>query len=114
MSKNTDGHDNPEKTADEKLSAELGMDGGFVEQQINFRLDLARMQRGESAELGYVFLDRQDHPDAAVVFDTHVEAEVVLDIHPLIDSLTKEDCLDVYVPDNVGRADLACREIILP
>ena len=102
------------KTAEEALSEELGMDVEFVEQQLRFRLDLSRMQRGEVGELGYVLIDRQNNPDAAVAFDTKTDAESALDAHELIDSLCAEDCLDAYVSDQVLLADLAAREIILP
>ena len=105
----------PETSVDEQLSEDLGVDDiTFIEAQVRFRLDLARMQRGEVGELGYVLMDRQNSPNAVIVFDTVDEAKVALDEHPLIESLTAEDCLDASVPERVTLADIRGKEIILP
>lgn len=102
------------KSADERLSQELGVDVVAVEQQLRFRLDLARLQRGETSELGYLFIDRDRHPNATVVFDTSAEATDALEGHQLIEDLVAEDCLKAYTLPNVSLADIAGREIILP
>ncbi|WP_026820035.1 hypothetical protein [Arthrobacter castelli] len=111
MNKNAN---NTTDSTDEKLSAELGMDVGFVEQQINFRLDLARMQRGEPAELGYILIDRRHNPDAAIVFAGAKDALTALEDHLLVNDLRQENCLDARVPDRANLSDLAGRQIILP
>ena len=109
-----DSPDETARTVDDRLSDELGFDVPVLEQHVRFRLDLTRMQRGEPAELGYVFVDRQDHPNAAIVFSTPDEAHEALKSHPLVDSLAEEDCLDAYVPTGVNHTDLIGREIFLP
>lgn len=106
--------DEPEKTVDERLSEELGVDVPAVEQQLRFRLDHARMQHGETGQLGYLFIERDHHPDAVVVFDTPEEADAALDEHPLVDSLCEEDCLDAYTKQGPLIGDLAEHEVILP
>lgn len=103
----------PKKTIDERLSEELGVDVPAVEQQLRFRLDHARMKRGEAGQLGYLFLDRQYYPDAAIVFDTTEEAEAALEEHPLIDDLCEEDRLDLYIVYGPKLERLAGREVIL-
>lgn len=100
--------------ADERLSNELGLDVLMLEQHVRFRLDLTRMHRGEATELGYLFVDRQEHPNTAIVFASPREAQQALQGHPLVESLTEEDCLDAYIPAGVGHADLIGREIFLP
>ncbi|MFD2024135.1 MULTISPECIES: hypothetical protein [Promicromonospora] len=96
------------------LSDDLGFDVLMLEQHVRFRLDLTRMQRGEPAKLGYVLIDRQDHPNAAIVFSTPDEAREAIESHPLVESLAEEDCLDAYVPTGVDPAALIGREIFLP
>lgn len=104
-----------DKIVEEKLNADLGMDVAFVEQQLRFRLDLARMRRGEEGRLGYLFIDRENHADAVVVFDDPAAARRAADGgHPLIDALVHEDCLDRYTLPTVRIADLAGKEVILP
>lgn len=103
-----------DETVDERLSRELGVDVAAVEQQARLRLDLLRMQRGEPGELGYVLIDRERHPGAAVVLASAEEAGRALEDHPLIDSLCEEDCVDARVPDPASLSDLAAREVILP
>lgn len=103
-----------DRAVEERLNADLGMDVAHVEQQLRFRLDLVRMKRGESGQLGYVFIDRDHHPDAAVVFDDPAAAGSALEDHPLIDALCEEDCLDARVGGDVRHADLVGKEIILP
>lgn len=109
------GNTTPETSVDAQLSEGLGVDDiTFIEAQVRFRLDLARMQRGEFGELGYVLMDRQKSPNAAIVFDTVDAARTALDEHPLIESLTAEDCLDASVPEHITLADIRGKEIILP
>jgi hypothetical protein len=102
------------KSVDERISEDLGMDVQALEQQLRFRLDIARIDRGEPAELGYVFMSRDRNPDAVIVYDTVEAARAAMDESPLIESLAEEDCLDCHVPDRVTAADLAGKEIILP
>lgn len=106
--------DENDKTVDERLSAELGVDVPAVEAQLRFRLDHARMKRGELGRLGYLFIDRDRLPDAVVVFETPEEADAALDGHPLIDALCEEDCLDAYTAQGTTLDDLAEHEVILP
>lgn len=66
-------------------------------------------------DAGYVLIDRQDHPNAAVVFGDISEALEALDSHPLVDDLTHEDSLDVRLADHGNLpSELAGREIIRP
>ncbi|MFF1880251.1 hypothetical protein ACFVVC_02115 [Pseudarthrobacter sp. NPDC058196] len=102
------------QTVDDRLSAELGIDVTAVEQQAMFHLDLLRMQHGETAELGYVLMNREHHPNAAIVFPTPEEARRALNGHPLIENLCEEDRIDARVPDQLTLSDLASREVILP
>lgn len=104
----------PRGSVDERLSRELGLDVTAVEAQARLRLDLLRMQRGEPGQLGYVLLNRRNHPNAAVVFASPDAARRAMESHPLIDSLCEEDCLDTSVPDPATLSDLASREVILP
>ncbi len=106
--------DETEKTVDERLSEELGVDVPAMEAQLRFRLDLARMQRGEAGRIAYVFIERQHHPDAVVVFDTPEKADAAFVNHPIIDALCEEDCLDAYVGTSVSLSDNAAHEVILP
>lgn len=98
---------------DATLSKELGLDVAGLEIVARFELDRARMQRGEPGQLGYVFMDRQWNPDAAIVFGTAEEANVALEDNIVVGSLTQEDCLDAYVLDVVWLSDVASREIFL-
>lgn len=111
MSNNT----TPESVVDAQLSEDLGVDDiTVIETQVRFRLDLARMQRGETGELGYILMDRQNGPNAVIVFDNLDAARAALDEHPLIESMTAEDCLDASVLEHVTLADIRGKEIILP
>lgn len=101
------------RSVDDRISEELGVDVRHVELHTAFRLDHARMQRGESGTLGYVLMSRQYHPDAAVVFLTPEKAEAAEIEHPVLDSLCEEDCLDLVRPDTVHLQDLIGHEIIL-
>ena len=66
-------------------------------------------------DAGYVLIDRQDHPDAAVVFSDTSEALEAVDSHPLVDDLANEDSLDVRLADHGNLpSELAGREIIHP
>lgn len=100
--------------ASDWLNEQLGMDVDFVEAQIRFRLDHVRMTEGKTAELGYVLIDRQDKPNAAVVFATPAEAAAAVDKDPLVSSLVEEDSLACFSPSVVTIADLKGREVILP
>lgn len=99
---------------DECLSRELGFDVTTIEAQARFRLDLIRLRRGEPAGLGYVLLERQNHPDVAVVYPTHTLAVDAMENSELIDALCAEGCLNAGVPDVVTLDDLTNRGIILP
>lgn len=99
---------------DERLSRELGFDVTTIEAQARFHLDLIRLRRVEPAGLGYVLLERQNHPDAAVVYPTHTLAVDAMQNSELIDALCAEDSIDAGVPDVVTLDDLINREIILP
>jgi ABC-type Fe2+-enterobactin transport system substrate-binding protein len=101
-------------TAQDRLSEDLGVDVVALEQMTRLQLDLLRMDRSDPTELGYVFIDRQDNPDAVVVYASRQDALDALDDDPLIEDLCAEDSLDVYVPDEITRSDLASREVILP
>ncbi|PUB32510.1 hypothetical protein C8K30_1011036 [Promicromonospora sp. AC04] len=105
--------DAPDAAA-ERLSEELGLDVATLELHVRFRLDLIRMRRGEAADLGYVLIDRQHHPDAAVVFSTVDAARAALEDHPLVENLAQEDCLDAHVPTSIVHTELTGREIFLP
>lgn len=66
-------------------------------------------------DAGYVLIDRQDHPDAAIVFGDISEALEAVDSHPLVDDLANEDSLDVLLADHGNLpSELAGREIIHP
>lgn len=106
--------DETEDTVDERFCEALGVDVPAMEAQLRFRLDHARMRRGEPGRLGYVFIDRDGLPDAVVVFDTPEAADAALEEHPLVDALCEEDCLDAYTKQGPGLGDLAGHEVILP
>lgn len=106
--------DGTEKTVDERLSEELGVDVSAMEAHLRFRLDHARMKRGEPGFLGYVFIHRDRHPDAVVVFGTPEEADAALEGHPLVDALCEEDCLDAFTEQGPVLGDLAGHEVVLP
>lgn len=106
----------PERSFEQALAEDLGIeiDVELVELQLGFALDHQRLKRGEQHLMGYVLLDRERHPDAAIVFATPDEAHRALDGHPLIENLCEEDCIDARVPDQLTLSDLASREVILP
>lgn len=89
------------------------MDVRHIELHTAFRLDHARMQRGEPGRLGYLFMTRQHHQDAAIVFLTPEKAEAGEVEHRVVDSLCEEDCLDLTRPAEVYLQDLIGYEIIL-
>lgn len=103
-----------EKTGDEKLSEELGVDVESVEALLQFRLDHARMVQGKTGQLGYIRMERAHHPDAIIVFGSVADANVAIDEHPLINGLAEEDCLECDVLTQPSIADLAGCEVILP
>ena len=106
----------PARSFDQTLAEDLGIeiDIGLVELKLGFALDHQRIKRGEQHLMGYVLLDREHHPNAAIVFATPEEARRSLDGHPLIENLREEDCIDARVPDQLTLSDLASREVILP
>lgn len=106
----------PDKPFAQAFSEATGedMDIEFVEQQMAFALDHARIRRGEPSQLGYVLVERKNHPHAVVVFGTPAYAEEALSGHPLVDDLRQEDCTSAYVPPNMTLALLASKELILP
>ena len=75
--------------------------------------DLARISRGQTPVLGYVFIDRDHHDDAVVVFPSPEAARAGLNTDPLVDDLSAEDSLDTYIPASVSSSDLDEREVIL-
>lgn len=106
-----------ERSFEQALAEDLGIsfDVELVELQLGFVLDYQRIKRGEHHQMGYVLLDREHHPDAAIVFATPDAALRALDDHhPLIEALCEEDCIDARVPDKMTLSDLASRDVILP
>lgn len=83
------------------------------QQQTRFQRDRDRMEQGHGGELGYVLMDRQYEPDAAIVYDSHDVAVQAMDHDILVDSLAQEDCLECWVPDTMTIELLTDREIIL-
>lgn len=108
MSTQTDPHD----SASNRLSQQLGVDVDFVEMQAAFRLDHARLQRGEPAQMGYVRIMRQNDRDLLVVFPDHDTAALAVDDDGLIDSLAEDDCLDCYAYNRPVLSDLVNSEIV--
>ncbi|MDO5865147.1 MULTISPECIES: hypothetical protein [Paenarthrobacter] len=106
----------PERSFEQALAEDLGIDFDveLVELQLGFVLDYQRIRHGEQHRMGYVLLDREHHPDAAIVFATPDAARRALDGHPLIENLCEEDCIDARLPVQLTLSDLASREIILP
>lgn len=102
------------ETIDDRISEDLGLDVVTLEHTTRLRLDLLRMERGQASELGYVVIERENHPDAAVVFPSVEDATVALDDHPLIEDLCAEDSLHAYVPDAPTHGLLASCEFFLP
>lgn len=66
---------------------------------------------------GYLFLDRlhPENKDVALVYDSPGDALRALedDNDPLINTLTAEDCIDLYMVDNPGQGELVQREVIV-
>lgn len=98
---------------DALLSADLGFDVQVIESQARFQLDQLRMKKGETPELGYIVIERENHPDAVLVFADADAAKAALNEHELVDQLAAEDSLDVSIPDTMTAAGLVGREIIL-
>lgn len=103
-----------EETVHKHLSQDQLTDVADVVDQLRCHLDHMRMQRGKVGQLGYLFIERQHHPDAVLVFDTPETAENALVSHPLVNALCEEDAVDAYVGTNVTLADIAGHEVILP
>jgi len=66
------------------------------------------------AEIGWVLIERQYYPDAALLYPTYGDAVDALENSLLVDSLCEEDCLDAWVPEKNEPALLAGFEVILP
>lgn len=106
--------DELEALVEEKLANDLGFDVAAVELEVRLRLDIASMQRGAHAELSYVLIDRQHHPDVAIAYATAGAADAALSKSPLVAHLVAEDSIDIRRPDEIRLTDLAGREIYLP
>ena len=105
---------NPEKSFDEFFYDATGLNASAVEAELKFRLDLARIQRAEQAELGYVFIDRKNHPDAVVVYPTPQLAAKAIEGCELIDELAQEEgSTGIYIIENPVAANFANREAII-
>lgn len=80
-----------------------------------YQADVLRIQHGEPAHLGYLFIVRQYYDDVVVVYPSRDSAESALDDDEdlLINGLCEEDCLDAYVPDTITASDLQAKDIIL-
>lgn len=98
---------------DAQISKDLNMDVRVVELVASFQLDLARIQRGETSQLGYILIDRQYSQDLAVVYLTPAKADEAIVDDQLIDGFCEEDCLDANSHHSVTLSDISGREIVL-
>lgn len=74
--------------------------------------DLCPEHGGQVEERAYVLIDRDLHPDVAVLYPNENAADAALKDSMLIDGLCEEDSLDTWVSTDLGW--LAGREIIIP
>lgn len=105
--------DQSEPTPYDKLSADLGIDVDSFTDQLRLRRDLARIHAGKTPEMGFVCIERENHPNAIVAFDSPEAAAAARNNHPLIEDLCQEDCLECYIPEKLNPCDLANVEVIL-